>query len=67
MRVLSSGVGALDLTVRGVVRPEVWDLVDEARMRAQRDEEPQPLELAGQAFGVQGHGWRNYSLSLLVG
>lgn len=39
LQVLASGVDTLHASARGVVRPEVWDLVDEAKHRAQADDE----------------------------
>ena len=64
MRVLSSGVDTLELTARGKVREAVWaDLLDVQR-RAAENEQPESVELAGQAFLVQPHGWRNYGLWL---
>jgi hypothetical protein len=64
VRVLSSGVDTLELTARGKVREVVWaDLLDVQR-RAVQNEQPESVELAGQAFLVQPYGWRNYGLWL---
>jgi hypothetical protein len=63
IRVLSSGVDTLHGSMRGTVRPELWEVCQEAQQRA-RDGELEPVELGdtGQAFNVQGHGIRGYGL-----
>ena len=65
IRVLSSGIDSLDVSVRGTVRSDLWDVLEDARQRAQ-DAGPVPVELGdtGQAFEVPPHGWRSYPLWL---
>jgi hypothetical protein len=63
IRVLSSGVDTLHGSMRGAVRPELWELGQEAQQQA-RNADPEPVELGdnGQTFNVQGHGIRGYGL-----
>jgi hypothetical protein len=65
-RVLASGVDTVHLAMRGVLRPEVWERLEEARREAQATDEVVPVELggSGQAFNVKGHGLRGYALWL---
>lgn len=63
VRVLSAGVDSLELSVRGVIRDDVWASLEEARKRAEDGEQPTRLGEIGD-FNVQGHGWRNYSIWL---
>jgi hypothetical protein len=63
IRVLSSGVDTLHGSMRGTVRPDLWELGQEAQQRAKEgDLEPVELGDRGQAFNVQGHGIRGYGL-----
>jgi hypothetical protein len=63
IRVLSSGVDTLHGSMRGTVRPELWELGQEAQQRARNgDQEQVELGDTGQAFNVQGHGIRGYGL-----
>jgi hypothetical protein len=63
LKVVSSGVDTLHLSVRGAVRKEVWEAAEEAKRRAQEGEEAAPFEfpLTGQAFLVKPHGLRGYA------
>jgi hypothetical protein len=44
LRVASSGVDTLHLSVRGAVRGEVWEAIEEAKLRAQEGEESVAFE-----------------------
>src|SRR5262245_41670460 len=63
MRVLSTGIDTLNLAAKGVVRPEVWELLTEAQQRARIEEESQPIEflMTGQAFLIKSHGLRGHT------
>jgi hypothetical protein len=63
VRVLSTGIDTLNLAAKGVVRTEVWELVEEAQQRARLEEELQPVEfpVTAQAFLVKPHGLRGYA------
>jgi hypothetical protein len=63
LKVASSGVDALHLSVRGAVRGEVWEAVEEAKLHAQEGEESVPFTfpLTGQAFLVKPHGLRGHA------
>ena len=56
----------MKLAARGILRPDLWERLDEARVRAQADEELVPVELgeSGEAFNVKSHGLRGYALWL---
>jgi hypothetical protein len=63
IRVLSSGVDTLHASMRGEVRPELWELGHEAQQQARGgDSEQVELGDTGQSFKVQGHGIRGYGL-----
>ena len=63
MRVLSSGIDTLNLAAKGHVRPEVWELLDEAQQRARQEEESLPLEfpMTAQVFLIKPHGLRGHA------
>src|SRR5262249_2226974 len=63
LRVLASGIDTLHASARGVVRPEVWDLLEEAKRRAQAEEEEVSLDfpVTSGAFLIRPHGWRGYT------
>ena len=63
LRTLASGVDTLHASARGVVRPEVWNLLEEAKRRAQAGEEEVALDfpVTSGAFLVRPHGWRGYT------
>ena len=60
---MSSGVDTLHVSMRGRVRPELWELGQEAQQQA-KNGDPEPVELGdtGQVFNVRGHGIRGYGL-----
>src|SRR5438477_466937 len=58
LRLLSSGIDSLDVSVRGAVRTDLWDALEDARQRAQ-DDGPDRFwalgrKLTGFAFGQRG-------------
>jgi hypothetical protein len=65
MKVLSTGVDTLNLAAKGIVRPEVWELLEEAQQRARLEKEMQPVEfpMTAQAFLVKllPHGLRGHA------
>ena len=63
MRVLSTGLDTLNLAAKGVVRSEVWDLLAEAKLRAQAAEQADPIDfpITGQAFLLRPYGVRGYT------
>ena len=64
LRVLASGVDTLYTSARGVVRREVWDLLEEAKRRAQAEEEEEvalDFPVTSGAFLIRPHGWRGYT------
>src|SRR5215472_17015818 len=67
LRVLASGVDTLHVSVRGVVRPEVWDLLDEAKERAKAEDEEVVFDfpLTSGASLLRKHGWRGYTYWLI--
>jgi hypothetical protein len=66
VRVLSSGVDTLHLSVRGSIRPDVWAALEASRDEARASEEPVMVELgdSGQASLIKPHGLRGYTLWL---
>jgi hypothetical protein len=56
-------VDTLHVSMRGRVRPELWELGQEAQQQA-KNGDPEPVELGdtGQVFNVRGHGIRGYGL-----
>lgn len=63
MRALSTGLDTLNLAAKGSVRSEVWDLLAEAKRRAQDVEEADPVDfpVTGQAFLLRPYGVRGYT------
>ena len=63
LRVLASGVDTLHASARGVVRSEVWDLLDEAKRQAKAEDEEVALDfpVTSGAFLLRPHGWRGYT------
>lgn len=63
LRVLASGVDTLHVSARGVVRPQVWDLLDEAKERAKAEDEEVAFDfpVTSGAFLLRQHGWRGYT------
>jgi len=63
LRVLVSGVDTLHVSARGVVRSEVWDLLDEAKRRAKTEDEEVAFDfpVTTGAFLLRPHGWRGYT------
>ena len=63
LRVLASGVDTLHASARGVVRPNVWNFLEEAKRRAQLAEEEVALDfpVTSGAFLIRPHGWRGYT------
>ena len=63
LRVLASGVDTLHASARGVVRPEVWYLLEEAKRRAQFEDEEVAFDfpVTSGAFLLRPHGWRGYT------
>jgi hypothetical protein len=66
LKVLASGIDTLHLSARGTIRPELWEVLEQARLQAQAEEQLVPVELgdSGQCFNVKGHGLRGYALWL---
>lgn len=69
MKVLSTGIDTLNLAAIGVVRPEVWGLLEDAQQRAKRDEESQLLNrFTAVSFRIeQVIFWRGLLLTLPMG
>src|SRR5262249_3222870 len=63
LRVLASGVDTLHASARGVVRPEVWDLLEEAKRCAQAEDDQTAFDfpVTSGAFLIRPHGWRGYT------
>src|SRR5262245_21527117 len=63
LRVLASGVDTLHASARGVVRPEVWDLLEEAKRCAQAEDDQTAFDFPATsgAFLIRPHGWRGYT------
>jgi hypothetical protein len=63
LRVLASGVDTLHASARGMVRPEVWAQLDEAKRRAQIEGEEVAFDfpVTSGAFLIRPHGWRGYT------
>src|ERR1041385_9123539 len=63
LRVLSSGVDTLHMSARGLVRGEVWTALEDAKRRAQSEDEAVPFEfeLTGQAVLGRPRGVRGYA------
>jgi len=63
LTVLASGIDTLHASAQGPVRPEVWDLLDEAKRRAQAEEEEVAVDfpVTSGAFLIRPHGWRGYT------
>ena len=63
LRVLASGVDTLHASVRGVVRSEVWELLEDAKRRAQAEDEQVPFDfpVTSGGFLLRQHGWRGYT------
>ena len=60
---LVADIDTLHTSARGVVCPEVWDLLDEAKRRAQGEEEEVAFDLpiTSSGFLIRPHGWRGYA------
>jgi hypothetical protein len=63
LRLRSSGIDTLNLAARGVVRPEIWELLAEAKLNAQEADEAELIQfpVSGQVFLLKPYGVRGYT------
>lgn len=64
LRVLRSCVDTLEVSFRGMVRPEVAKALRYSKARAQEEETPQPIKVDGVVLAVQSHGLKPWGYVL---